>query len=233
MIPQALNQRLKHLELHLAKILNLLNEYETEMLDEDDPGRKSKYSRRIEQLKEDKARYEREFIELKTQLGEEQPDSRQNIENNIQNINAKLDLLLDGHASLQQALLHQFSAKERDMLRPVTAQLDESQLMEIQAVLEAVDTKEISPTDIEQLLRETRQLLIELDGRVDLPNTDSTWEEIIAPALDTKHALKFSLPLIPFLLSYEAEVGLDARIDLKKTWKNFLKKFNKKSIREN
>jgi hypothetical protein len=54
MLPSVWHLRLQQLESNITKILKLLNEYEEELLNEGDPGIKSKYCRRIENLKQQK-----------------------------------------------------------------------------------------------------------------------------------------------------------------------------------
>ena len=49
------------------------------------------------------------------------------------------------------------------------------------------------------------------------------------PEIDAKHALKVSIPIIPFILAYEGELGLGTGIKLKEVWKNLKSKFGKGS----
>jgi hypothetical protein len=230
MIPSALNLRLQHLEENTAKVLQLLNEYEAELLDEDDPGKKSKYCRRVERLKQQKVGYEEEFVELQIQLTNHSPLQAQTISDHLQEINNKIELLLDSQVALSQALLSRFNPREKALLLPFTQRLDKPKLIEVQAFLEAVDTNQASEEEVQSMLTEPRQVLRELKERnlALQPANEAVIEMINAPTIDAKHALKVSIPIIPFILAYEGELGLGTGIKLKETWQHWKSKFYNK-----
>ena len=87
MAPPFLNLRLDQLEANINRVLKLVCEYENELLDEDDPARKSKY-RRIESLREQETQYVAELSQLKAQL-----DYNQN-KIQTQNITSQLQILV-------------------------------------------------------------------------------------------------------------------------------------------
>jgi len=230
MLPSALNLRLQHLEKNIAQVLQLLNEYEEELLDEDDPGKKRKYRRRVESLKQQKASYEEEFAKLQVQLIDEHPLQAQNIFVQLRKIDDKIELLLDSQAILSRALLLHFNLEEQALLLPFTQHLDEPELVKMQAFLDAVDAEEVSEEEVQLMLTETRQLLKALKERnLALPaGNEAVVEMINAPTIDAKHALKVSIPIIPFILAYEGELGLGTGINLKETWERWKPKFYKK-----
>jgi len=229
MIPSALNLRLQQLEENISRVLQLLNEYEAELLDEDDPGRKSKYRRRVESLKQQKAGYEEEFTDLQVQLANEYPLQTETISSQLQEIDNKIELLLDGQVSLSQVLMLHFNPKEQELLLPFTQKLDEPELINIQAFLEAVETDQASEEDIQLMLTETRSFLEKLqEQNLALPAGKEAISEMInSPTIDAKHALKVSIPIIPFILAYEGELGLGTGINLKETWQHWKTKFMK------
>jgi hypothetical protein len=229
MIPSALNLRWQQLEENISRVLQLLNEYEEELLDEDDPGRKNKYRRRVESLKQQKSGYEEEFAELQVQLAGEYPLQTENISSQLQEIDNKIDLLLDSQVSLSQALMLHFSPKEQELLLPFTQKLDGPELINIQAFLEVVETDQVSEREIQLMLTETRALLEKLQKQnLALPVGKEAVSEIInSPTIDAKHALKVSIPIIPFILAYEGELGLGTGINLKETWQHWKTKFIK------
>jgi hypothetical protein len=218
---------LQQLEENISRVLQLLNEYEAELLDEDDPGRKSKYRRRVESLKQQKAGYEEEFTDLRVQLTNEYPLQTQTISSQLQEIDNKIELLLDSQTSLSQALMLQFSPKEQELLLPFTEKLDEPDLINIQAFLEAVETDQASEEEVQLILSETRTLLKKVqEQNLALPAGKEAVSEIINyPTIDAKHALKVSIPIIPFILAYEGELGLGTGINLKETWQHWKTKF--------
>ncbi|NJL37397.1 MAG: hypothetical protein HC840_29535 [Leptolyngbyaceae cyanobacterium RM2_2_4] len=197
MIPSALNLRLQQLEENINRVLQLLNEYEAELLDEDDPGRKSKYRRRVESLKQQKVGYEEEFTDLQVQLANEYPLQTKTISSQLQEIDNKIELLLDGQVSLSQVLMLLFRTKVQELLLPFTQKLDEPELINIQAFLEVVETDQASEEDVQLMLTKTRSLLEKLQGQnLALPAGKEAVSEIInSPTIDAKHALKVSIPV--------------------------------------
>lgn len=219
----ALNLRLQQLEKNIVKVVQLLGEYEEELNDEDDLLKKSKYHRRIEDLKKKQIEYENELIELQSQSSNEQAPQFQNIAKQLQGIDNKIDLLLDGQSSLSEALLFHFTSVERLIIQPFIQSLDDSDLIQIQASLETIDTKYLNDDESKIILTEAKQLLTELKSRnLSLPVSDEAMSEIINyPTVDTKHSLKLTIPIIPFILSYEGELGAGAGIKLRETWHNW------------
>jgi hypothetical protein len=231
MHPTALTVRLQQLEKNILKVVQLLGEYEEELNDEDDPLKKSKYRRRIEDLKTKQIEYENELTELQRQSSNQQTPQFQNIAKQLQGIHNKIDLLLDGQSSLSQALLFHFTSVEQLIVQPFIQSLGESDLIQIQASLETIDTKQPSDDEAQIILIEVKQLLTELKSRnLSLPVSNEAMAEIINyPTIDTKHSLKLTIPIIPFILSYEGELGTEAGIKLRETWQNWkLRLFSQK-----
>jgi hypothetical protein len=229
MFPSSLHLRLQQLETNISRVLQLLHEYEEELLDEDDPGKKSRYRRRIENLKKLKVEYEKEFTELQTQLGEQYPLQAKTIASQLQEIDNKIELLIDSQSTLSKVLMLHFSSREQAFLLPLIQQLDECESIDIQAFLEAVESNQISTEEAQLTLNETRYLLKEIQERgLVLPEANESISELInTPMVDAKHALKISIPLIPFILAYEGELGLGTEINLKEIWKRWKSNFSK------
>lgn len=79
MTPPNFGLRLQHLEDNIKQDLALLKEYEDTLRYEDDPRRKAKYSREIEQLRESATRYQKEYSELRMQITGEPTEQMQNV----------------------------------------------------------------------------------------------------------------------------------------------------------
>lgn len=234
MLPSALNLRLQHLEASITRSLNLINEYQIELDDEDEPNKRSKYRRRIEQLNQSKDAYEQEFTELQVQLFNNQPVRTENISTQLQKmdeklfqLNNKLNNLSDDQSILHKVLISYFNTDEQILLRPFTHQLNEEQVVTIQATLEAIDDNQISEDEVYRILTDIRKLLMVLqDEALALPMEQNAVIEMLnTPNLDAKHALKVSVPIVPFILSYEGELGLGAGLKLKETWEYWKSKF--------
>lgn len=221
--------RLQQLDSNVSQILVLLNEYEVELIDEDDPGRKRKYRRRIEELERQKSRYEQELTVLRSQVSSGMLPAVQNIANQLEMLDSKLDFILKTQVSIQQVVLSQFQPVEQNLLNQFTERLADEQLVEVQAVLEAIENNEISDDEMKHLLLLVQSTLTEVkSSKTSLPvSQDKLLEVLNPPSLDTKHALKFSLPIIPFILSYEGEVGLGGGLKLREAWQALKGRFKR------
>ena len=228
MISSAWNLRLQQLEANIREILDLLNQYEIELLDENDPGTRSKYRRRVKSLELQKIAYENELKELQGQSTNEQSLQTQTITSQLQIIDNKIDLLLDNQFQLSQELLSHFDKQEQILLSPFTEKLDESQLLQVNAFLEAVDNDKISEGDIESTLLEIKNSLKQMNHQnLLLPESSKAiWGIIEDPKLDSKHSLKVTIPIIPFILSYEGELALGTGANIKNIWESLQSRFH-------
>jgi hypothetical protein len=206
----------------------LLNQYEIELLDENDPGTRSKYRRRVKSLELQKIAYENELKELQGQATNEQSLQTQTITSQLQIIDNKIDLLLDNQFQLSQELLSHFDKQEQILLSPFTEKLDESQLLQVNAFLEAVDNDKISEGDIESTLLEIKNSLKQMNHQnLLLPESSKAiWGIIEDPKLDSKHSLKVTIPIIPFILSYEGELALGTGANIKNIWESLQSRFH-------
>lgn len=229
MLSSVCKTRLQHLESNITQVLELLNQYEIELLDDNDPGVRSKYRRRIEVLKQQKLKFENELAELQAQLTSEQCLQTQSITSQLQIIDDKIDLILDNQSQLNQILLLHFDQQEQDILSPFVENLNESQLLQVNASLEAIDNDKISQNNIETVLLEVRDLLSQMTQKnlLLLESSQALLGIIDDPKLEAKHSLKVTIPLIPFILSYEGELALGTESNMKKLWESkFFKKIS-------
>jgi hypothetical protein len=95
------------------------------------------------------------------------------------------------------------------------------------AFLEAVETNQAPEEEIQLVLNETRETLKKLqEYNLSLPESkEAVFEIINSPTVDAKHALKVSIPIIPFILTYEGELGLGTGINLREAWESWKSKF--------
>lgn len=96
------------------------------------------------------------------------------------------------------------------------------------AILEVFDAVAISADDLTRLLAAVRFSLDEVKEKRShlsddelVSSADQLSKMIDAPALDVKHKLKLTLPIIPFLLDYEGEIELNSRLNLERAWGAF------------
>jgi septal ring factor EnvC (AmiA/AmiB activator) len=98
--------RLKHLEDNIEQDLNLRKQYEDTLRFEDEPRRKAKYQREIEQLRESANRYQQELDELQKQIASEPTVHMQAVAIQLQQINTKLNRLSAGQKAIYENINH-------------------------------------------------------------------------------------------------------------------------------
>lgn len=230
MEPSNLTRRLKDLEDNIKKDFALLKDYEDALRDEDDPRRKGKYNRAIDQLRESANRYQQEYDQLHQQITGEPTVQMQSVAIELQQMNNGLDRLYAGQKAiygninhLRQGLLAHYEAGEKNIISAITNQLNESQVTTISALLDAIEANQVSDAEMQKILPSIQEGLIILQQRgVTLPVSQEEIAEVInAPQMDFKHRLKVAVPIIPFILDYEGELELGTGINLKEALKQF------------
>ncbi|MFM6247746.1 MAG: hypothetical protein ACKPEQ_01130, partial [Dolichospermum sp.] len=205
-------------------VYNLLEDFPLNLFFEDDPRRKTKYIRQIEQLRESANRYQTEYDELRSQITGESSVQMQNVAIELQQMNTRLDRLFAGQKAiyeninhLRKGLLARYEAGEQNIIATLTEKLDDSQMVMISAVLDAIETNQVTEGEMQNILQGIEQNITKLQQQgTALPPSESALVEIINyPELDFKHKLKVAIPLIPFILDYEGELELGTGINLK------------------
>ncbi|NES21172.1 MAG: hypothetical protein F6K41_20145 [Symploca sp. SIO3E6] len=226
MLSQSFYQRLQDLEDNIAKDQELLKDFEDELRYEKNPKLKAQYNRDIEQLRKSAADYRQEYKELQQELTNEPPDRMQEVGNQLQEMDTKLDVLLNGQVviyedlhQMRQTLLNRYSATEKATLEAVAQELSQNQLVLTQKLLDELEANQVSE-------QQMQQMLAVLEERIPaLPPSQAAVVEIIkAPELDAKHKLKVTLPLVPFLVDYEGELELGSGFNIKSAWEQLLAK---------
>lgn len=230
MLSPGFHQRLQDLEEHVAKEQELLKKYEEVLDDEDDPRRIRKYQREIERQNKSVTRYRQEYNELQQELTGQPSERMQDVGNKLQQMDAKLNVLLSGQIAIykdlhqmRQDLLLRYDTTEQATIEAVAQQLDRNQLMLTQNLLDALEANQVSE-------QQMQQMLAVLEERVPaLPPSQAAVAEIIkSPELDAKHKLKVTLPLVPFLVDYEGELELGSGFNIKSAWEQLLTKLRRK-----
>lgn len=230
--------RIQHLVDNIQKDFNLLKEYEDTLRLEDDPRRRAKYCREIEQLRESAASYKMEYDELQIQVAGKLSVPMQNVEIQLQQMDTKLDTLLVGQETIQdnlinlrKAVLACFDANEQTIITTIVDRLDQEQLANTQAVLDSITTKQLADKELQGTLgaiRDTINEILQQGAFISDSNLNSKIEKISdvvdSPKLDVSHKLKVTVPIIPLILSYEGELGLKSGINLESAWKKLLNK---------
>ena len=233
-MPSNFNLRLQHLEDNIRQDQDLLKEYEDSLRYEDDPRRQGRYKRQIKQLRESANSYQKEYDELRVQITGEPTVQMQDLAIQLQQMNTRLDRLSAGQKAiyeninhLRQGLLARYNAGEQNIIAAITEQLDQSQMVMISTVLDAIETDQVPEREMQVILQGIQQNITRLQQNgTALPPSQAALAEVInAPELDFKHRLKVGIPIIPFILDYEGEVELGTGIDLKAVLQALMMRF--------
>jgi predicted transcriptional regulator len=223
-MPSNFNLRLQHLEDNIRQDQDLLKEYEDSLRYEDDPRRQGRYRREIKQLRESANRYQKEYEELRVQITDESNVQMQDVAIQLQQMNTRLDRLSAGQKAIYENIIHlrqrviaRYSTGEQNIIAAITEQLDQSQMVMISNVLDAIETNQVTEGEMQLILQGIQRYLTKLQQNgIALPPKQAALAEVIkAPGLDFKHRLKIGIPIIPFILDYEGELELGTAIDLK------------------
>jgi hypothetical protein len=229
-LSQSFHQRLKDLEDHIASDQKLLNEFEEALRYETNPRVMGGYRRDIERQQESLTKYKQEYAELKQELAGTPDAQMQNVEGQLQQMDAKLNVLLSGQVAIyenqnqiRQDLLNRYDAIERTIISTITQQFNETQLVLTQNLIDALEANLISE-------QEMQQMLVVLEERIPaLPPSQAAVAEIIKdPELDAKHKLRVTLPIIPMLVEYEGELELGSGFNIKSAWEQLVAKLRRK-----
>jgi hypothetical protein len=206
--------RLQQLESNIEKATILIGQYQTELILEDDPQRKGKYKLRIEQLKELIDSYKQELDKLREEADIDQIYKVNKIavelhEMNDQ-INALGNLVLRSHTALSK-------------------QLNQNQLATVQTIMDALEANRIAEVDLEDLLKNVQITLETAKSKgLSISSAQEEIERVIDdPSIDAKHKIKVSIPIIPLLIDYEAELELGTGFNLKMLWEQWKNRFRK------
>jgi hypothetical protein len=154
----------------------------------------------------------------------------------LQQVNRKVDWLLEGQLDIVnnlnhmgEAILSQFSTGEQRIIKELSERFTENQVNVVQSVLETLDMQPLDELEIRQSVETVQLSLLELHTSGDLLPKQTEIEEIIAaPHLDLKHKLKFSIPIIPLLLEYTAEIEFGNRLNLEALWDRLTNRFRRR-----
>lgn len=196
------SQRLNDLDDNIKQDLELLKDYQDELRYTNDPRTKARYRREIVRQEESVTRYKHEYTKLEQELFSTSSTQMQEVDNQLQQMDAKLNILLSGQVAIYEDILNK---------------LDAHQLALTQKLQDAVDTNQVTES---QML----QMLAVLEERIpSLPPSQAAIAEIIKdPELNVKQKLKVTLPIVPMLVKYEGEFELGSGLNIKSAWEQLL-----------
>ena len=206
-LPAYYQQRLKDLEDNIKQDLELLKDYDDELRYTTDPRIKARYRREIVRQEESIARYKNEYATLQQEsIGTSSPQM-QEVDIQLRQMDAKLNLLLSGQGAIYEDLLNQ---------------LNQTQLVLTQKLQDAVDTNQVSEPQMQQMLEVLEKHIPSLP-----PNQAAIAEVIKDPELDVKQKLKVTLPMVPMFLEYEGEFELGSGFNIRSAWERLVAKLRR------
>jgi replicative DNA helicase len=229
MLSPSFSQRLRDLETHISKDQELLKDFEEALRYEKDPRLKAGYRLEIERQWESLTRYKQEYAELEQEISNTPNAQMQKVESQLQQMDVKLNVLMSGQVAIyenqnqiRQALLNRYDAIERAIISAITQQLDQTQLVLIQKLIEALEANLISE-------QQMQQMLTALDERIPAlhPSNLALAEIIKDPEIDAKHKLKITLPIVPMLVEYEGELEFGSGFNIKSAWEQLIYKLRR------
>ncbi|MFM6106536.1 MAG: hypothetical protein ACKPEO_13120 [Sphaerospermopsis kisseleviana] len=227
MLNEILRKRLQDLHDHLQQDRELLQEFENALRDDDDILRVRRYKKQVRIIKESIDNYTKQYQEIEQQLSETSQPQMQVvknqlhlIENQIDQIDAKLNIVLFN----QDSLLNRYDAAEQSILKVIIEQLNHTQLVLIEKMLDAIETNQISESEMQHMLA----VLEERIPSLPLSSQPAVAEIIQSPQLDAKHKLVVSMPIVPFLINYEGELELGTGFNLQSAWDYIMNKLRRK-----
>lgn len=233
--------RLQQLEDNINRNLELLYEYEVRLRYEDDPRRIARYRGEIERQREALTIYKNEYDELKNRVTTDPLTKTRDATDRLEQMNLKLnqmdfklDELQKGQANvlkelleMRQAVIVRFDISDQTIVSSVVKHLDKSQLSDVQIILDHIEANRVQRIEMDEALIAIQQALSETKRHpmdyadLQLANDAMTLSKLIDdPKIDSAHKLKVSIPIIPLILSYEGEVGLNVGMNLKEAWKH-------------
>lgn len=219
-------QRLQDLADNITKEQELLKDYEDVLRYETDPRKKAGYRREIERQKSSVAQYQQEYEELQREVTGQPSAQMQEVGSQLQQMDAKLNTLLSTQATIsedlnqiRQNLLSRYDAGQRVLIKEIAQQLNRSQLVLTQHLLEALETDRVSESEMQRMLA-----VLEERARALPPSQANIIND---PQLDAKHKLKVTLPIIPTLVGYEGELELGSGFNIRSAWEQLIAKLRR------
>ena len=239
MSPEYFHQRLQDLEKQINEDSKLLTEFQEELRYEENPRTKGKYRREIQRQEESIAKYKRKYQEVQQEfiLWQKSNTSSsfqvQKVESQFQQIDEKLNILIIKQDALandlektRQKLLNRYSVTEQVLLGSIAEKLNRFQLTLTQELLYAIEANLISEQQMQDMLDGVTKNIPCLP----LSQAEKIAKIIKDPAIENKHKLKFSLPIVPLLVDYETSIELGSGLNLKTVWEQLIAKLRRNPI---
>lgn len=233
-------QRLHDLQQNIQSSQTLLNQYEQRLQMEDDPRKLMRYRYEIDQERERIERYTKEAAALGPLVTQSTAAATNTVQQSLDTLHQKIDALsqqlsevdrnLTGGQVNIMAHLNKLDRQQQTHYLALTQRLDQHQLELVDLLLDAADKQQIAQWDAAHLTLMTQQALVDLH-RIRENQPDATqWQSLITllgQEATWDHKLKWTLPIIPGILSYENEASLDILPTLREAWERLRNRVKK------
>ncbi len=239
--PQAPSPTITELQQNIQRSQTLLNQYEQRLQMEDDPRKLMRYRYEIDQEKERIEQYTKEAAAL-TPLTSQTPELNA-MQQSLDTLHQKMDALsqqlsqvdrnLTGGQVNIMAHLKKLDHQQQTYYQALTQRLDKHQLELVDLLLDAADKQQIAQWDAAHLTLMTQQALVDLHRLRENQPDAAQWQSLIAllgQETTWDHKLKWTLPIIPGILSYENEASLDILPTLREAWERLRNRVKKSDV---
>jgi hypothetical protein len=232
MMEDQFKRRLIDLEDHINKDLELSKQYEDVLRYEDDPRRSAKYQNEIGKLKASTDRYRQEYESFQLSLNQQSYPEESSLKNQLNTIQEGIIKLQAGQraiynniTSLQFNILSRFDEAERKIMSTILLSIDESELKIVNSMVDAVERSQLSADEIRQITAISEVAIEQLPKHATGEESQEIIKLLKSPELENKHRLTLTIPIIPMLLNYEAELEIGSGINIAQVWKSLSKRF--------
>ena len=178
----------------------------------------------LEQFQESLRQLHRRFLQQYTILMPVETRLRTQIMKTEEKLN-KLQMCEDelAQTAIQQAIIQEIDILLRQVGH-LNAALNEifEVFPDLDQAIRAIQQHRIPENDLQEAWVQLESILIEVKNDVsELKGVVEDLEQDVSQgALDISHKLKMAIPIIPFLLYYEGEMGISLKTDLSRLWQN-------------
>lgn len=238
--PQAPSPTITELQQNIQRSQTLLNQYEQRLQMEDDPRKLMRYRYEIDQEKERIEQYTKEAAALGPLVTQSTTTAANTVQQSLDTLHQKMDALsqqlsdvdrkLTGGQASIMAHLVKLDRQQQTHYLALTQRLDKHQLELVDLLLDAADKQQIAQWDAAHLTLMTQQALVDLHRLRENQPDAAQWQSLIAllgQETTWDHKLKWTLPIIPGILSYENEASLDILPTLREAWERLRNRVKK------
>ena len=148
------------------------------------------------------------------------------IQEGITRLQAGQRVIYNNINSLQFNILSRFDEAEKSIVSTILLSIDESELKIVNSMVDAVERYQLSADEIRQINSIGEVVIATLPKSTAGEELQEIIKLLKSPDLENKHRLTLTIPIIPMLLNYEAELEIGSGINIAQVWKSLSKRFS-------